>query len=132
MSTALPEFWRYAKEIHGLVGLKCKRCGKIMFPRRKICPKCGNFDENNFEEVEISKKGTIHSYVVCYYTPRAVRAPVPLAVVDTDNGARLLGFVTECNKPGELSVGLPVEAVFRRIGVQDGRVNYGYKFRPIK
>jgi len=39
--------------------------------------------------------------------------------------------MTDC-KPGELSVGTNVEAVFRRIYEDDGVIRYGIKFRPLK
>lgn len=129
MSSALPEFWRMAEEISQLIGAKCKKCGKINFPRRKICSFCGA--QESFDEVKISRRGTIHTYIVAHAMPSGIETPVPLAVVDTDDGARLVGFVTEC-EPNEIKWDMPVEIVLRRIGEQDGRINYGFKFRPIR
>ena len=81
--------------------------------------------------MRISRKGKVHTYVVAYALPSGVEAPTPLAVVDTDDGARLIGFVTEC-RPNEIKWEMPVEAVLREIGEQDGRINYGFKFRPVR
>lgn len=128
MSTALPPFWRQVAELHRLVGIKCKQCGKILFPAKKICTECGGLE---FEEVPISRRGKIVTYVVCHFMPKGIETPVPLAIVDTEDGARLTGFVTEC-EPDEVKVDMAVEVVFRRIGEQDGRINYGFKFKPVR
>jgi uncharacterized OB-fold protein len=129
MSSALPEFWRLSEELLELTGGKCRNCGKINFPQRKICAFCGA--HGNFEKVKISRRGKVHTYVVAHALPSGVEAPTPLAVVDTDDGARLVGFVTEC-EPNEIRWEMPVEVVLRKVGELDGRVNYGFKFRPIR
>ena len=129
MSSVSPEFWRMSEELLQLVGGKCRKCGRINYPQRKICAFCGA--QESFEKVRISRKGKVHTYVVAYALPSGVEAPAPLAVVDTEDGARLVGFVTEC-KPDEITWEMPVEVVLREVGEQDGRVNYGFKFRPIR
>ena len=129
MSSALPEFWRLSEELLQLVGGKCKKCGKINYPQRKICAFCGA--QENFEKVKISRTGKVHTFVVSHALPSGVEAPTPLAVVDTDDGARLVGFVTEC-KPEEITWEMPVEVVLRKVGELEGRVNYGIKFRPVR
>jgi uncharacterized OB-fold protein len=129
MSSLSPEFWRMSEELLQLIGGKCTNCGRINYPQRKICAFCGA--QESFEKVKISRKGKVHTYVVAYALPSGVEAPTPLAVVDTDDGARLVGFVTEC-KPDEIKWEMPVEVVLREVGEQDGRVNYGFKFRPVR
>lgn len=128
MSTAMPPFWRQVAELHRLVGIRCKQCGRILFPAKKICIECGGTE---FEEVPISRRGKIVTYVICHLTPKGIEAPVPLAIVETEDGAKLTGFVTEY-EPDEVKVNMSVESVFRRIGEQNGRINYGFKFRPLR
>ena len=118
-----------SEELLQLVGGKCKKCGKVNYPQRKICAFCGA--QENFEKVKISRRGKVHTYVVSYALPTGVESPTPLAVVDTEDGARLVGFFTEC-KPDEIKWEMPVEIVLRAVGEQEGRVNYGFKFRPVR
>lgn len=45
-----------------ILGLKCTRCGQVMFPPVPVCSKCSGMDT---EWVEMSGKGTLNS---CGYT----------------------------------------------------------------
>lgn len=132
---ASPPMWRDDDYILGLKSLKCTKCGSINFPRRNICVE-KDCRSRQFEEVPLPRRGVIetfyHQFVV-YLEPE--EGPFPICV------ARVAG------KPGEyggkintmmvdspfeaVKVGAPVELVFRRCGVENGMVKYGYKFRII-
>ena len=49
-----------------ILGLKCKRCSKVMFPPVPVCGECSAMD---MEWVEMSGKGVLYS---CGYTPTGI------------------------------------------------------------
>jgi uncharacterized protein len=54
------------------------------------------------------------------------------AIIDLDDGVRLTAQLTDA-EPEEMSVGMPVEMVVRRLRTDngDGPILYAYKFRPV-
>ena len=74
------DFRDYGAIIDGeivLVGGRCKECGKAYFPKEPMCNACLSTD---FEEIEISKYGTLESYSVVYRQVPGRGFPVPHAV----------------------------------------------------
>jgi len=59
-------------------------------------------------------------------------APYVVALVELDDGVRILTQLTDVS-PEEVSKGMRVEAVFRRVKEDgaEGLILYGYKFRPV-
>jgi len=112
-----------------LVGCKCKSCGKIFFPKKRLCTSCFSWD--NMEETVLSKKGKIFSWTVShmYGLP-----PNPIGYVDLPGGVRIFVRFTDCDPPEEtLKIGMDVEMVVQKMtdifGVQEF---VGYVFRPVK
>lgn len=137
MAAAMPPYWRSIPAMHRLVGLKCKNCGKINFPPRKsmICVYCKGTE---FDEVHISRKGKILTYVVVTRMPPGVIGPEAFAIIDTDDGARVSGWSTDCflenygvQEGTPIKCDMPVELVIRVIGKPLPTPSYGFKFRPI-
>jgi uncharacterized OB-fold protein len=125
-----PPTWRIARENAQLIGYRCRRCGFVEFPElRKTCKRCRAPSE--FEEVQMSPRGRIVSFVVQHRLPEGFQTPLPLAVIDVENGARVYGQIIEC-KLEELKVGLEVEADFRVFYDDAGLSVYSYKFRPTR
>jgi uncharacterized OB-fold protein len=132
-----PPFWRLVPAMHRLVGLKCKKCGKVNFPPRKtmICVDCRGTE---FDEVHISRKGKILTYVVVTRMPPGMVGPEGYAVIDTDDGARITAWSTDCipenygvEEGTPIKCNIPVELVIRIIGKDEPTPYYGFKFRPI-
>lgn len=125
-----PPVWRDLKQNYTMKGYKCRECGFISFPRkRKICLHCGKIAES--DEVEMGRKGKVHTYVVQYYLPAEFETPLPMAVVDLEGGGRVYAMMTEC-KPEEMKVGMDVELDFREIlTVEEDRI-YSYKCKPVR
>lgn len=125
-----PPVWRVARENARLVGYRCRRCGFIEFPEpRKTCKRCRAPSE--FEVIQMSTRGRVVSFVVQHRLPEGFETPLPLAVIDLEDGARVYGQIVEC-KPEDLKVGLEVEAEFRVFYDDAGLRIYSYKFRPIR
>lgn len=116
---------REALEILGLHGARCDECGTVATPPsvHPSCPGCGG---PKLQRVPLARSGTVHTFVVNHTMPAPFHAPLPLVVVDLDDGARvqLQGDGTD-----ELSIGAPVELVLRRYAVERGAPVYGYKVR---
>ncbi|MFI5611859.1 Zn-ribbon domain-containing OB-fold protein [Amycolatopsis sp. NPDC051903] len=87
----------------------CDTCGSAVFYLRAVCPHCGG---ESLRLRDSAGHGTVYSYTVqrrASHPYFADRTPMTLALVDLDEGFRLLADVT-----GEatLEVGTPVEVVF--------------------
>ena len=95
-----------------LMGSLCSGCGYTTFPPRADCPKCL---EGRFEYKEYSGKGTVYTFTVIAAAPTGFEdvAPYTVAVVDLEEGGRLLAWVGETIPPGEVRIGMPVQVVPR-------------------
>jgi uncharacterized OB-fold protein len=125
--------WRHIRERYNLIGVRCKNCGTVYFPSREICPKCRRKTE--FEEIKLSGRGKVYTYSVVHVPPKDFekQAPYVIAIIELEEGARITGQIVDC-KPEDVYIGMPVEAVFRKIKEDgdDGVITYGYKFRPVE
>lgn len=107
-----------------LMGSRCKSCGLTNFPPRADCPTCMS---EEFELQEISGRGTIYTYTRIDAAPSGFEdvAPYTIAVVDLEEGGRLLGWLGETIPPEEIVVGMPVQVVPRLFEeIQEIRVHY--------
>jgi hypothetical protein len=87
---------------------KCNACGTLRHPPGPVCPSCHAMDRGY---VVASGRGTVHSWLVHHAPPvPGKELPLRLAVVDLDEGLRMIGEVED-----EVAIGDPVEAVFARI-----------------
>ena len=92
-----------------ILGSKCKKCGKLMFPLKPICTKCGSFD---VEEFETTGKGTLRSFTVIYVAPEKFKDKVPYVVVlvNLNEGGTIMGRLigVDPNKPEDIKIGIRV------------------------
>ncbi|NVL92697.1 MAG: hydroxymethylglutaryl-CoA synthase family protein [Desulfobacterales bacterium] len=120
--------WRESKSVLAFYGKKCKKCGTAQYPPQRVCIKCQTKDD--FEDYKFSdKKGNIFTYTLDYLTPSR-ESPAVVGVVDFEGGGRVMCEVTEC-EPSKITIGMPVEMCFRKIGLRGGVHNYFWKARPI-
>jgi hypothetical protein len=123
-------YWREFPQRYRLEAIKCRSCSQIAFPPRLICPHCGS---RAFEPVKLADAGKILTFTVIRVPPQpfADQAPYALAVIELDDGVRLMAQVVDCPFD-ELKVGKRVKVEFRKI-YEDGPagvIYYGYKFVP--
>jgi hypothetical protein len=121
---------RYTKEIpqrYRLEAGKCKGCGKIFFPPRLICSKCGSKD---FENIRLQERGKIVTFTTIRVAPNqfANEVPYTVAIVELSDGVRVTTQIVDC-KPEDVEIGKSVKFVFRRIQEEGkaGIICYGYK-----
>ena len=128
---AVPSYWREIPQRYRLEAGKCKKCGKIHFPPRLVCVKCGN---KEFETVTLQTEGKVETYTVIHVAPSQFTQQVPyaLGVVKLKDGVNILAQITDC-EPDELKIGMPVKIEFQKIS-EDGEagiLHYGYKCVPV-
>ena len=131
MALQLPRDWRLQAERYRLLGGRCRDCGRISVPERQVCPGCGGAA---VETIKLSGRGEVYSHSIMHKAPDAFEQSVPyvVALVRLEEGALVSAQVTDVD-PDDVTVGMPVEAVFRqwRQYGADGHVVYGFKFRPL-
>ena len=89
----------------------CHSCGKRQFYPRAVCVSCGQTPS----WMEASGRGTVHTFTVVRQmrlAPFGDESPFVVAVVDLEEGVRMLGTVTGV-EPDDVVIGLPVEAYAR-------------------
>ena len=105
-----------------LMGSVCSDCDAFSFPPRADCAECLS---GSFGFKEVSGRGTIytHSTVAAAPTGFDDMAPYTVAVVDLEEGGRLLGWIGETID--EVEIGMPVQVVPRIFEeLEDIRVYY--------
>ena len=80
-------FARSADEMVQLLGGRCADCGTINTPP-SIHPTCIACGGSKLEPVALARHGVVHTFVVNQTMPAPFVAPLPIAVVDLDDGAR--------------------------------------------
>ena len=95
-----------------LMGSVCKHCGYSTFPPRADCPRCLS---GEFQFVEVSGRGTVYTFTTIAAAPTGFEelAPYTVAVVDLEEGGRLLGWTGDTIPRGEVRIGMPVQVVPR-------------------
>jgi uncharacterized OB-fold protein len=126
---------RYTREIPHRYRLEAQRfdCGYVTLPNRYICP-CECENRTKFEKITLKGTGTILSWTVIHIAADAYakQSPFPVAIIETDEGARLTAQVVDC-KPEDVKIGGKVELVFRKIMEEGGSgiINYAYKAKLV-
>jgi hydroxymethylglutaryl-CoA synthase len=121
-------FIRGNVETLGLLGARCVECGTVNTPP-SIHPTCIHCGHDKFDIVRLARRGTVQTFVINHTMPAPFEAPLPLVVVDLDDGAciQLQGATTGEN----LAIGGPVELILRRYTVERGVPIYGWKVREL-
>jgi len=126
----VPRHWRTQQARYALEGIHCESCSVVAFPPRDACPDCGSL---SVVPRRLSGRGEVYSYSTVFAGPNgfAEYAPYVVALVKLDEGPMLAAQLTDLNE-GEVSIGMPVEMITRRLREDGpkGIVVYGYKFRP--
>jgi hydroxymethylglutaryl-CoA synthase len=121
-------FVRGAGEMLGLLGGRCVDCGTISTPP-SIHPHCISCGGPKLEPVPVARGGQVHTFVINHTMPAPFVAPLPIAVLDMDDGARLM--LQAVGDGGDLHIGRRVELVLRRYAHERGVPVYGFKARAV-
>jgi hydroxymethylglutaryl-CoA synthase len=118
-------FVRGNPEMLGLFGARCDDCGTISTPP-SIHPTCIGCGGSRLEVVSLERRGRVQTFVVNQTMPPPFQAPLPLVVIDLDDGARLMVQGSPADA-AELAVGDEVTLSLRRYALERGIPVYGYK-----
>jgi uncharacterized OB-fold protein/acyl dehydratase len=111
-------FWEGLREGRLLVSA-CAGCGVLRHPPEPMCPACGSLE---WKRVACSGRGSIHSFVVAHHPPiPPFEYPHPVVLVDLEEGLRIVAEITGV-APGEIRIGMPVQAVFEAAAPDDDLV----------
>lgn len=109
---ATPEtqhFWDGAKK-GDLLLQRCDKCSSVIFPPRPFCPECASREVSVFKA---SGNGILYSYVINHRSHPAYEAPYAIAVVQLDEGPRLMTSIVDCEQtPEALILDMPVTVAF--------------------
>jgi hydroxymethylglutaryl-CoA synthase len=122
-------FARGADEMLGLLGGRCVDCGTISTPP-SIHPTCISCGGPKLEPVQLARSGTVQTYVINHTMPAPFVAPLPIAVLDMDDGARLMLQVIGDGK--DVEIGRAVKLVLRKYAHERGVPVYGFKAQPVR
>jgi hypothetical protein len=98
------EFWSALRDGRLLLKL-CSSCGRHHYYPRPFCPHCWSGD---VDWVEASGGATLYTHSTVYVNdlpPFALQVPYLAAVVDLDEGPRMMTRVVDC-EPDDLRIGM--------------------------
>ncbi len=112
---ATPEtqhFWDGTKRGELLLQ-KCDDCAKVYFPPRPFCPGCAS---KSVSVLPASGKARLFSYVINYRQHPSFDGPYAIAVVELEEGPRMMTNIVECPQtPEALVLDMPVEVTFESV-----------------
>ena len=105
-------YWAGCKE-GKLLLQRCKDTGKAYFPPRPFSPYTGS---REVEVFEASGKATLFSYVINHLPTPGFEPPFAIAVVELDEGPRLMSNIVGCPQtPEALKIDMPLEVTFETL-----------------
>ncbi len=107
------EFWDAAHAGRLLVA-SCRACSKVHHYPRPFCPTCWSED---VELIEASGRATLYTYSTVYRNelpPFSERVPYVAAVVELEEGPKLMTNVVDCD-PYALSIGMALKVAYREL-----------------
>ena len=106
---------------------KCKGCGKIYFPKRRVCSECKSRD---FEKITLSREGKLETFTIIQVASSQFTEQVPYAIgiVRLKENICILAQIVDCDIHS-LKTGMPLKIEFRRVSENGkaGIIHYGYK-----
>jgi hydroxymethylglutaryl-CoA synthase len=128
--------WRERKQLLGLWGVKCRRCGTPQYDNGaattgpiRICAQClaqDDFDDYNF----VRRKAKVFSYTQDNLAA-VIDPPASVVLIEFEGGGRAFFDLTD-RDPAKVVVGMPVEMTFRKLQYDRGLTNYFWKARPVR
>ena len=112
-----------------LIGGRCGRCRRYVFPRARSCPYCGADD---VEPVALSPTGVLWGWTTVTAAPPGYQGDVPVGfgVVELPEGVRVITRLTESDVDA-LESGMPMRTTIVPLRTDDdGNTVVTYAFAP--
>jgi uncharacterized OB-fold protein len=91
---------------------RCDECSHIYFPPRPFCPACACRSVTTFAA---TGRATLYSYVINQRPHPAFDGPYAIAVVELEEGPRMMTNVVDvAQTPEALVLDMPLEVTFKR------------------
>ena len=123
--------WRERGPRYRNEAARCNKCGKMHFPRRRVCLECGN---RELEDCHMTDTGKVVTYTVIRVAPPDFGGHVPyvVAVLEMDDSTRIMVQVVDV-APEDMRIGMKVRLEFRKIRQQgrSGVISYAHKAVPV-
>jgi uncharacterized protein len=92
---------------------RCDRCSKVYFPPRPFCPECSHRSVSVFRA---SGRARLASYVINHRSHPAWDGPYAIALVELEEGVRMMSNVVGCAQtPEALVIDMPLEVTFEKL-----------------
>ncbi|MCP4760539.1 MAG: Zn-ribbon domain-containing OB-fold protein [archaeon] len=119
-----------------LMGSKCKKCGEMYVPPRKICTKCNALNE--MEWVEMSGNGKVAAYScigvgTTFMADKgySMKKPYCFSVIKLNEGPMISGQLIGVDelKPETITIEMPVKMTFIETEIKgdDPRIDLGFE-----
>jgi uncharacterized OB-fold protein len=91
-----------------LLGVRCRACSSTLLGTARFCRRCTS---EELEQVELSRRGTLHSYTVVHRAGGTWSGPVPYALAEVllPEGVLVASRVVDWEDGEELEIGAPYE-----------------------
>ena len=92
---------------------RCEACNHVYFPPRPFCPACASRQVNAFAA---SGRGVLWSYVIHHRPVPGFTPPYAIAVVQLDEGPRLMTNIIDCPQtPEALRLDMKLQVAFHKL-----------------
>ena len=126
-SASASQTFRDRNDIYRFYGYVCGNCGKVQYPRQRICISCHSKD--SFESVRLADKPATLFTFTHDFLNASEDPPTVMTIVDFEGGGRAYLMMTDRN-PAEVRIEQPVEMTFRKLYDAEGFSQYYWKCRP--
>jgi uncharacterized OB-fold protein len=121
-----------------LLGSRCKGCGTYFFPKESFYCKNPSCQGSEFDEVPLSRRGTLWSFTNnCYAAPAPFIAPEPFvpyaiaAVELAEEKMVVLGQMAAGTEVSQLKAGMEVELILEKLYEDDDNEYLVWKWKPV-
>lgn len=105
-------FWQGTRD-GKLLLQRCNDCKTVYFPPRPFCPECSS---RSIRVEPSSGRGVLYSYVINHRAHPAFDGPYAIAVVQLDEGPRLMTNIVNCAQtPEALQLDMAVQVHFETV-----------------
>ena len=135
---AIEGWWSVANGAPHLLGSQCSDCKSYFFPKESMYCRNPGCASTEFDEVKLSRTGTVWSFTEHYYKPpEPYIAPEPFepytiaAVELSEEKMVVLGQVAKGVEASELKAGMNVELVLETLYEDDDNEYLVWKWKPL-
>jgi len=110
-----------------LAGSRCPKCGRVYFPRKRVCVQC--FEAGHMEVVPLSRRGKLYTFTVAEAGPPGFSVPYAFGYIDLPEGVRVFSLIG--GDTSRLEIGTEMEMTMGRIRQENGVEVIGHVFEPV-